>query len=193
MKHLPNSLTIFRIIATPVLIFLLLGETTTGHFWALFLFVAASITDYLDGKLARSLEVRSRLGQFLDPLADKILVLGTFFTLYVIRPDLVPLWAAIVIALRDLALTALRSWAESQGRSIATLPLAKTKTTVQLTFLIAILVFLFVERLSGPLARLSHWILESQIPFIAILIVVFMTVLTGVLYFLNIQKVAESD
>lgn len=193
MKHLPNSLTIFRIVATPVLIVLLLGGTTAGYFWALFLFVAASITDYLDGKIARTLEVGSRLGQFLDPLADKILVLGTFFTLYFIRPDLVPLWAAVVIALRDLALTALRSWAESNGRSITTLPLAKTKTTVQLTFLIAILVFLFVERLTGPLARLSHWILESPIPFIAILIVVIMTVLTGILYFLNIQEGEKRD
>ncbi len=188
MKHLPNSLTIFRILATPVLIILLLGGTTAGYFWALFLFVAASITDYLDGKLARTLEVPSRLGQFLDPLADKILVLGTFVTLYIIRPDLVPLWAVVLIAFRDIALTALRSWTESRGRSIKTLPLAKTKTTVQLTFLISILVFLFVERLPGVLGRLCGWILDSMIPLIALIVVVIMTLLTGILYFLNIQK-----
>jgi CDP-diacylglycerol--glycerol-3-phosphate 3-phosphatidyltransferase len=193
MKKLPNALTVFRMLATPALIALLLGDTTTGYFWALFLFVAAAISDYYDGKIARTLGARSRIGQFLDPLADKVLVLGTFFTLHYIRPDLVPLWTVLVIAARDLAVTLLRSWIESRGKSVKTLPLAKTKTTFQLTYLISMLVFLFAARLPAWPGTLSTWILNSYIPIVGLIAVVVITTLTGILYFINTQYSDEVD
>jgi CDP-diacylglycerol--glycerol-3-phosphate 3-phosphatidyltransferase len=190
MRHLPNALTITRILLTPVLLVLLPSTGMGGRFWALVLLVLAAISDYLDGKIARSFQVRSRLGQFLDPFADKILVLGTFIMLVYLMPGVIPWWAVLLIALRDLAVTLLRSWHEAQGRSIRTLGIAKTKTIVQLIFLIAILALRFIELLPGWPGRSAAWVLQSEIPFIVLMGVVAFTLLTGGVYLMR-QDVAS--
>ncbi|MDQ7040586.1 MAG: CDP-diacylglycerol--glycerol-3-phosphate 3-phosphatidyltransferase [Rhodothermus sp.] len=182
MQHLPNALTIARIALTPVLLVLLLSETFTGELAALGLFVAAAISDYLDGKLARSFRARSRLGQFLDPFADKVLVLGTFSCLAILLPQQVPWWAVGLIAARDVLVTGLRTWAEARGQSLRTLPLAKTKTTVQLVFLIGMLLLLVLRRLPGTTGTYAAQILEGPIPFFLLLGLVTFTVLTGLWY-----------
>lgn len=187
MKYLPNALTIVRILLTPVLLWLLLIDTFWGYASGLGLFIVAAVSDYLDGKLARDYQVHSRLGQFLDPLADKILVLGTFGVLAYLMPGQVPWWGVVLIALRDFAVTGLRSWAESRGHSLRTLPLAKMKTTFQLTFLIATLTFLAAGALPmwTVIADAARWILGSPIIIISFLIVVVFTVATGVVYFVR--------
>ena len=81
MKHVPNALTIGRIVVTPIFFVLLLSGSFVGQLVALVLFVFAAISDYWDGKIAREYDVGSRFGQFLDPLADKVLILGAMFTL----------------------------------------------------------------------------------------------------------------
>ncbi len=184
MKHVPNALTIIRIIVTPVLLVLLLSGTFVGNLSALILFVLAAISDYLDGKLARVYKVGSRLGQFLDPIADKVLVLGTFAVLSYLLPTQVPWWGVLLIALRDAGVTWLRSWAESRNRSLRTLPIAKAKTAVQLTFLITLLVLLTAERLPGVdvVREAANWILNSPIIFIGMMLVVLFTLYTGIVY-----------
>lgn len=182
MRHLPNALTIARIAITPVLLGLLLSETLLGQFWAFGLFVAAAVSDYLDGKLARSYQVRSRLGQFLDPFADKILVLGTFACLAYLIPAVVPWWAVVLIALRDVGVTVLRSWAEAHGRSLRTTPVARAKTLVQLIYLILLLLLLACTKAPGALGRGAGAVLEGPVPFLVLLFVVGFTVVTGLLY-----------
>jgi CDP-diacylglycerol--glycerol-3-phosphate 3-phosphatidyltransferase len=188
MRHLPNALTIARIALTPVLLVLLLGGTFTGQLVALGLFVAAAISDYLDGKLARSFRARSRLGQFLDPFADKVLVLGTFVCLAILLPEQVPWWAVGIIAARDLLVTGLRTWAEARGRSLRTLPLAKTKTTVQLVFLIGMLLLLVLRRLPGSVGYYAEQILEGPLPLWLLVGLVALTVLTGLWYVQGMWK-----
>ena len=100
MKHLPNTLTVLRIAVTPLILFGLLRGTLGGYALATVVFVAAAISDYYDGQLARRYGTHSRLGQFLDPLADKILVLGTLIVLAYHRPDLAPWWAVALVAVR---------------------------------------------------------------------------------------------
>ncbi|MEX1055160.1 MAG: CDP-alcohol phosphatidyltransferase family protein, partial [Rhodothermales bacterium] len=107
MKNVPNTLTITRIALTPVMLVFLMSNTLWGLTAALSLFVIGAISDWLDGKIARSYEVRSRLGQFLDPFADKVLVLGTFVCVAILVPQVIPWWAVAVIALRDAAVTGL--------------------------------------------------------------------------------------
>lgn len=167
---------------TPVMLILLLSNTFFGLVGALALLIFGAISDYLDGKIARSFKVRSRLGQFLDPIADKVLVLGTFVVLAILLPHVVPWWAVAVIALRDLAVTGLRSWSEARGRSLRTLPIAKAKTVVQIAFLIVVLGSMIGARLRGPIGREIDAVLTSNIPFIALMFVVAFTVLTGILY-----------
>jgi CDP-diacylglycerol--glycerol-3-phosphate 3-phosphatidyltransferase len=185
MRHVPNVLTITRILLTPVLLVLLLSNTMVGQAWAFVLFVIAAVSDYLDGRIARSYKVRSRLGQFLDPFADKVLVLGTFAALVYLIPDVIPWWAVVLIALRDLTVTFLRTRAEAKGRSIPTLNIARAKTLVQLIFLIAILLLLALAKAPGSLGRAAAVLLGSPVPFILLLGVVAFTLVTGGAYLLR--------
>ena len=199
MKHVPNALTIGRIVVAPLALYGLWVGTFAWQLAGTALFIAAAITDYWDGKLARTYGVSSRLGQFLDPLADKVLVLGGFFLV----PFLVPLdeslarpagawlpWLAIgAIAARDVGVTWLRSVYEKRGRPLRTLSAAKWKTAWQLTFLISVFVFLTARHgrdLDGPLGALFGFldaVLRSPGPLAFLVVTAAITVYTGVLYF----------
>ena len=199
MKHVPNALTAGRIVAAPVALYLLWTGTATGQTAGTALFIVAAITDFLDGHLARRHGTTSRLGQFMDPLADKILVLGGF----ALVPFLTPIgegltapagawlpWAAIAaIAARDAAVTWLRARYERRGVSLQTSSAAKWKTAWQLTFLIAAFVFLSATHLRalggalGTLGEALHTALLSPAPLAFLLATAAVTVYTGWLYF----------
>lgn len=185
MKHLPNALTVFRIVLTPFVLVGLWRGGLWGYAVAATCFVVAAISDYWDGHFARLHATGTRMGQFLDPLADKILVLGTFAVLATVRPDVSPWWAVVAIAARDIGVTLLRSYTEARGRSLRTLPMAKTKTALQLTFLISVLVFLTFTQVPGPLAVASRWMLASPILPVLLVALVVVTVGTGMLYFVK--------
>ncbi|MDX1438532.1 MAG: CDP-alcohol phosphatidyltransferase family protein [Rubricoccaceae bacterium] len=206
MKYVPNALTIGRIIVTPLALWGLATGTFTGQLFGATLFILAAISDYWDGKLAREYGVRSRIGQFLDPLADKVLVLGAFFLI----PFLMPVgealarpvgawlpWLAIgLIALRDVSVTALRSYHEKQNRPLKTLTAAKWKTAWQLTFLITIQVFLVfmhgrvLDGFWGDFGAFFYSVLDSLFPLVFLLLTTVATVYTGVLYFVNREEAA---
>ena len=187
MKNVPNVLTITRIALTPVMLVFLMSNTLWGLTAALSLFVIGAISDWLDGKIARSYEVRSRLGQFLDPFADKVLVLGTFVAVAILVPQVVPWWAVAVIALRDAAVTILRSWAESRGRSIRTRNIARAKTLSQLLFLIYLLFVMVLAKIPGGISVGAREVLYGPISYMLMLLVMAFTVFTGVIYLLKIE------
>ena len=194
MKYVPNALTITRIIVTPVLLVLLFSNTLTGYAWALGLFVYASISDHFDGKIARRYEVESSFGKYLDPLADKVLVLGTFIVLIFVLPELVPIWAVALIALRDVAVTGLRSWVRrTHGRSLRTIRIAKAKTTVQLVYLIGTLLLLTLSRITGPIGDQAMGILQSRALYWMLVFVAFVTVATGVVYFVRVNNLLDEE
>ncbi len=192
MKHVPNALTVTRILVTPVILFLLMSNTLMAYAWALGLFVLAAISDYFDGSLARRYAVGTSLGQYLDPFADKILVLGTFVMLAIILEDQVSFWAVGAIALRDVAVTGLRTHLKRRGDSLKTSWVAKAKTTVQLTFLIFTLLLLTLSRLPGRPGILFTDVLESQLLVWLLWIVVVVTVLTGLDYFVKHMRSTNS-
>jgi len=184
LRYIPNVLTVARILVTPLLLMLLTVPSQEGQVSALALFVLASLSDYYDGVLARRYQVRSRLGQYLDPLADKILVIGTFGVLALQAPTVVPWWAVAVIALRDASVTALRSWVEAEGKTLQTYRVAKAKTMLQLLFLFGVLVLRAATHMAPPVGQWATWILyESILPGLALAVVVGVTLATGVLYF----------
>ena len=198
MKFVPNAISIGRIVLTPILLVLLFAGTFFGYLGALVLFVVAAISDYVDGKVARLYGVRSRLGQFLDPFADKVLVLGTFIALAVLLPALVPWWAVALIAVRDVGITALRMWSEARGRTLRTIPMAKAKTTLQLTFLIGVLVLLTLRnpRMPDVLENAARWFLNGDgtiLLFILLMAVVVVTVFTGIWYVVNKEYVEPTQ
>lgn len=188
MRYLPNLLTIARIVLTPVLLALLMTDALWSQASALGLFLLAAFTDYVDGELARNYGAHTRLGQFLDPLADKVLVLSLFVALAILEPATVPWWAVLIIALRDVAVTGLRTWAEAHGRSLRTLPMAKWKTTFQLFFLFAMLLLLVSSKVGGSVGQSGRWMLESYIPYLFLLALVGVTVATGLLYWFEVEE-----
>ncbi|MDA1029242.1 MAG: CDP-diacylglycerol--glycerol-3-phosphate 3-phosphatidyltransferase [Bacteroidetes bacterium] len=191
MKHIPNALTIGRILVTPILLALLFLDTFVTTAWACALFIIASISDWADGKMARRFGAGSTLGQFLDPVADKVLVLGTFFALVILRPDSIAWWLVALIATRDMSITALRIYLKRNGRTLKTSNAAKWKTTFQLTFLIALLLIMTGSKFGGQIGAWSKIALSSTYVFWALVIVTIVTVYTGILYFVNPEEDEE--
>jgi CDP-diacylglycerol---glycerol-3-phosphate 3-phosphatidyltransferase len=135
--NLPNILTMLRIAAIPLLCILLLSPEREAGFWAAALFAAASVTDWLDGYLARRMGIVTVFGKFLDPIADKLIVMAA---LIMILPfDRVPAWMVLVILGREMIITGLRGLASTEGIVIAASNLGKFKTIFQLVAIIGLL------------------------------------------------------
>lgn len=137
LLNLPNILTLSRIAAVPVVVILLLFESKQTCFWAAVIFIAASLTDWLDGYLARKWQIVTVLGKFLDPLADKLIVMAVLILL--IPLDRAPAWAVFVILARDIIVSGIRSIASSEGIVIDASPLGKYKTIFQMIALSVLL------------------------------------------------------
>jgi len=128
--NIPNFLTLSRLAAIPPLMVLLMVRFPGHDQLAASLFIVFSITDILDGEIARRRGTVSNFGKFLDPLADKLFVLSVLIVL--VQEDLVAAWIVVVIFSRELIITILRSVAAAQGRVISAAPLGKTKTVMQM-------------------------------------------------------------
>ena len=130
LLNLPNLLTLARVAAVPVVVVLLLSDTRSSGMWAAAIFGLAAVTDFVDGWLARKWGVVTVLGKFLDPLADKLIVMAALIML--IPLDRVPAWAVFVILAREMVVTGLRSIASSEGIVIDASDLGKYKTIYQM-------------------------------------------------------------
>lgn len=135
--NIPNILTLLRIAAIPLLAFLLLSPSREAGFWAAALFSAASVTDWLDGYLARRMGIVTVFGKFLDPIADKLIVMAA---LIMILPfGRVPAWMVLVILGREIIITGLRGIASTEGIVIQASDLGKYKTIFQIVAIIGLL------------------------------------------------------
>lgn len=138
-ENIPNALTVGRILVIPIFILLLtIWSTKTSHVIAAVLFAVASLTDYLDGYLARKWKVVSNFGKFADPMADKILVMTAFILLVELK--MAPAWVVAVIVCRELAVTGLRLLlVETGGTVLAAAMPGKIKTFSQMFAIIFLL------------------------------------------------------
>ncbi|MBT4035846.1 MAG: CDP-diacylglycerol--glycerol-3-phosphate 3-phosphatidyltransferase [Candidatus Marinimicrobia bacterium] len=165
IHNLPNILTIFRIVITPMIVWLLIGfDGLALHALALVLFLIASLTDLFDGIIARKLQVVSEFGKFMDPLADKILVNSTFITLNIL--DVMPIWITAVIILRDGLVTLLRWVMLANGASMNTSRMAKLKTVFQYISMYVGLIFILLghfENLDSIVAWMEEWFVTETI------------------------------
>lgn len=139
MSHLnlPNSLSLVRIGAAPVLVLMLLSPGRALSAAAAALFALVCLTDWLDGYLARRMGIITPLGKFLDPLADKLLITTAFIML--IPLGRVPAWAVALIIGREMAVTGLRAIASNMGVVIAASRLGKFKTLSQIVSLVPLM------------------------------------------------------
>jgi CDP-diacylglycerol--glycerol-3-phosphate 3-phosphatidyltransferase len=135
--NLPNMLTLLRIALIPVLAVLLLSDSREAGFWAASVFAVASVTDWLDGYLARRMQVVTVFGKFLDPIADKLMVMAAL--IMVLPFNRVPAWMVLVILGREIIITGLRGIASSEGIVISASDLGKLKTIFQMVAILGIL------------------------------------------------------
>jgi CDP-diacylglycerol--glycerol-3-phosphate 3-phosphatidyltransferase len=167
LRHLPNLISILRILLVPVLVVLLRSPSRTGAVLAALTFFLACWSDFLDGYLARRHGITSTLGKLLDPLADKLIVMAVLVMLAAMpRTPRVPAWVVVVIVGRELAVTGLRAMATSEGLVLAAEELGKYKTIFQMLALHGLLLhytFLGVDFFAGgmyflwPSLVLSLW------------------------------------
>ncbi|MDO5048935.1 MAG: CDP-diacylglycerol--glycerol-3-phosphate 3-phosphatidyltransferase [Actinomycetaceae bacterium] len=136
--NLPNVLTMVRLVLVPVFIVLLLNGATAALWAAFFVFIVAALTDLFDGKIARARNLITDWGKIWDPIADKALTLGAFLTLSVI--GILPWWFTVIVAIRELGITWMRSYLLKRGIVVAANSGGKLKTVSQMT-LILFLVF----------------------------------------------------
>jgi CDP-diacylglycerol--glycerol-3-phosphate 3-phosphatidyltransferase len=127
--NLPIALTLVRIVLVPLVIVFLISSERVHVLIAAMIFLAASLTDWLDGAIARRTNQVTRLGTMLDPVADKLLVAAALVSL--VQVDMVPAWMALVIIGRELAVTGLRGVALSMGVVVPASRLGKWKTVTQ--------------------------------------------------------------
>jgi len=179
-----NFFSFLRIFLTPLFVYLLFTDKPYYAVIALVVFIFASITDAYDGYFARKFNTVSRFGIFLDPLADKILMITAFMSFVFL--DLVPLWMVIVIILRDFMVTALRVYFNSRNKSMETRKSAKVKTGSQIGVIVFILLYIITQRLSllSFLKEPARELLVTKYHgiYIVMLIVTLFTIWTGLEY-----------
>lgn len=153
--NLPNMLTMLRIVMIPVVMLMLREGTPVMNFWAGWVYTAATITDALDGYLARKRGLVSVVGKFLDPLADKLLVMATLVQM--VDMGRVPNWAVVVILARELSISMLRMIASAEGVVIAAGEGGKAKTALQM---VAVLFLMLHHRY-----RIDFWFITREVDF----------------------------
>jgi CDP-diacylglycerol--glycerol-3-phosphate 3-phosphatidyltransferase len=168
--NVPNVLTLLRILLVPVLVVALLDQTPNGDLLAAIVFAVASLTDAIDGYLARSRRWVTSFGKLMDPVADKLLVIGALLAL--VSLNRVAAWVAMVIIAREFAVTALRMAATQQGVIIPAGTFGKAKTILQVVMVFALIVF----------DRGAAWL------DVLVYLTVAVTVLSGADYFFGVRR-----
>ena len=183
---IPNQLTALRILLVPVFVWLLLQVDPYMKLLGVIVFVLASLTDIYDGYHARKYSVTTRLGAFLDPLADKLLITAAFF-LYV-GMGFLSLWMVILVVVRDVVVTALRVYAEFKNRPVVTSIEAKYKTLVQNIFVYIIMALILMKEASFSGANVavmtSRFLVSGYLNYIMLVVTIF-TVYTGISYLVS--------
>ncbi len=187
--NLPNIFTLSRAVLAPLFFFMFLSEDALVIIASVVVFIIAAITDYLDGWFARRFKESTDWGRVIDPLADKVLTTSAFVAFAM--SDFIAWWMVIIVIVRDVATTYLRSYADAVHKPIVTSFNAKSKTFVQMTFIITVLVLVAASNLSlgEQVAWLLQWCLHPFILRSVMFFVTLFTAWTGVEYFVTNRHV----
>lgn len=179
-----NKITILRIILIPVFMLLLATNAVWGRVAALIVFIIASVTDSIDGHIARKYNQITNFGKFMDPLADKLLI--TSALVMFVEQGTVSAWVTVIIVARELAVTGFRMIAASSGRVIAASIWGKAKTVTQIIAVVAALVFTL---------DLSAFGLPDLMPVVTVLmwLAALITLVSGIDYIVKNRDVLKNN
>ena len=172
--NIANRLTLLRVALIPIFLIVLYCGFPYSQYVGLVIFIGASLTDFVDGHLARSRNLVTDFGKFMDPLADKVLVVTAM--LWFVQTGIIPAWAVAIVILREFAVSGMRLIAVEQGRVIAAAWSGKIKTAS--TMVCLCLMFL-------PLPAILNWI--------CVAVIVITTVWSGIEYFVKNRDVFSGE
>jgi CDP-diacylglycerol---glycerol-3-phosphate 3-phosphatidyltransferase len=186
--NLPNQLTAARFVMALAFVALMSFHNVYLRLIAYVLFVAASITDYYDGKIARERGLITNFGKLLDPVADKVLLVGALIMLMEMSELRVPGWTVVVIVAREFLITGVRSLAATGGVVIAADFWGKTKAVIQIIFVLVFMALAVIAELLETFAARAAWIPSflayynpalREASFIAVVLVASFTIFSG--------------
>lgn len=178
--NIANKITLFRVFLVPIFMLVLYSNFPNSQYIAAGIFIIASLTDTLDGYLARSRNLVTNFGKFLDPLADKILVSAALIAL--VGMGRIPAWTVVIIIAREFTITGFRVIAASEGVTIAASPLGKFKTITQL---ISIILLLF--------NNFPFSLMNLPMDYIMYYICIFFTIISGIDYLYKNRNTLKLD
>ncbi len=190
----PNILSVLRIILSPVFMVLFLSDDIISRRISFAVFFIAVLTDWYDGWHARKYKSVTNFGIFIDPLADKILT-SFAFGLFTVM-GFMPVWMLVIIVLRDIVVTVIRSYDEYRGMTMKTSLIAKTKTFLQMTYIFFILMLFFILTYgidSATRAGINDFIFLSSINYFLLLAVTLITLYTGIDYLVRKQYLKKDE
>lgn len=175
-----NIITILRILLIPIFLVIIMTEMENKEIIAFVIFLIASLTDAVDGYIARKFDQVTDLGKFLDPIADKLLITAALIALVSI--DVVETWIASIIILRELFITTLRFYFLMKEASFSASRLAKNKTTFQIVSICILIIY----------TKLPYPDVLFEIGTITLYIAAFLTVYSGVEYVVKYSKIMKN-
>ena len=188
--NLPNKLTIMRVILIPFFVFFLLSPyfPAYGNYIAVAIFIVASLTDMLDGKIARKNNLITVFGKLLDPLADKMLT--TAALLAFMREGWCSIWIVMIVLTREFAVAGVRLIATAQGIVIPANYWGKAKTVSQMVFTIVIMLLAELDATFDIFAN-AGWFTLARVSNIMLWITAVLTVVSGITYFVDSKKLID--
>ncbi len=188
MFSLPNILTYFRFLVAPIFLFLYFSGDKVLISISIVLYLFGALSDYFDGYFARKFNSSSTFGQFLDPLADKFIVLASLFAFAF--QDIIPLWSVVIILFRDIMTTYMRKLSDKKNHVMQTSKLAKWKTFSQFLFIgyVQTLVFVANSGLFHISNEATNEFIYSDLTFTMMMLLVIYTLFT-LFDYININKV----
>lgn len=177
--NVPNKLTVARFILAAIFLVVFFNPFRFGNTVALAIFIAASLTDYFDGKIARRDKLITNFGILMDPLADKILICSAFIAF--VEADQIPAWMVVIIVARELAITGLRLLAASKQLVLAAERYGKHKTISQIVATISVLVLLSYHEWGAWTKPAFDWWVPAFTT-LSLWVAVILTAISGGLY-----------
>lgn len=186
--NLPNKLTLIRMLLAPIYLALMLIEFPYHYIVALAVFAVASLTDMLDGKIARKNNLITVFGKLLDPLADKMLT--TAALLAFMREGWCSIWIVMIVLTREFAVAGVRLIATAQGIVIPANYWGKAKTVSQMVFTIVIMLLAELDATFDIFAN-AGWFTLARVSNIMLWITAVLTVVSGITYFVDSKKLID--